>query len=288
MSIRAARRLSHAHLAPQARLDRRLVRRRRPATTVDPVSPGRPAATGRGLPQAELARLTRAAAKGDRAAREHIVASNLNLVRHVVRRYRSMGHDADELFQVGCVGLLKAVDRFDPARGTRFSTYAVPLILGEIQRHLRDLAPAGLGRGAHRLARAARTKEEALAKDLERAPTAGEVAEALGVSIAELGAALEAARRPVSLDEQATDAAGERPALYQRLAAGDGQEWDRAALRLLVEQLPDRQKQVIILRYFRDRSQTDVGALLGLSQPQISRLEKRALEILRRQWTGPG
>jgi len=288
MIARSGRRLSQARSRSTARPGgRRVPRRRRPVTVPQSPRQGQ-APTGRGLPPADLVRLSRAAAGGDRAARERIVSANLNLVRHVVRRYRSMGADGEELFQVGCLGLLKAVDRFDPARGTRFSTYAVPLILGEIQRHLRDLAPAGLGRGAHRLARAARHKEEALANDLQRTPTAAEVAQGLGVSVAELGAALEAARRPASLDEQATDATGERPALYQRLAAGDGREWDQAALRTLVERLPDRQRQVILLRYFRDRSQAEVGTLLHLSQPQISRLEKRALQALRHAWTGTG
>lgn len=266
------------HAAPRLRANRRVPRRRD-----DPPEHG---GSGRGLPPAELRRLSQAAARGDRAARERIVAANLNLVRHVIRRYRAMGQDSEELFQVGCVGLLKAVDRFDPTRGTRFSTYAVPLILGEIQRHLRDSAPAGLGRGAHRLARAARATEEALTKRLERVPTAAEVAAELGVSVAELGAAIEAAHRPVSLDAPAADAGeGEGRGLYARLASSTGgQEWDRALLRTLVGQLPPRERQVVMLRYFRDRSQSEVGTLLGLSQPQISRLEKRALERLRRQW----
>jgi len=277
------RHLIGARLAPGTRRAERRVPCRRPRS--GDASPAESADTGRGLPAAELRRLSQAAAAGDRAARDRIVAANLNLVRHVARRYRAMGHDAEELFQVGCVGLIKAADRFDPGRGTRFSTYAVPLILGEIQRYLRDTAPAGLGRGAHRLARAARAQEEAMTKELERTPTAAEVAAALGVSVADMSAAIEAAHRPMSLDEQPVDAAGERRGLYERLAAGGGQEWDQAVLRALVERLPARERQVVILRYFRDRSQSEVGMLLGLSQPQISRLEKRALQRLRRQWT---
>ncbi len=278
MSVRTHRPLLRAHLAPGASHTPRRLRRHASAAP-------EAAEPGRGLPQTELLQLAQAVAAGDREARERIVAANLNLVRHVVRRYRAMGHDAEELFQVGCVGLIKAVDRFDTGRGTRFSTYAVPLILGEIQRHLRDSAPAGLGRGAYRLARSARAKEEALTRELQRIPTAAEVAGALGISVADLSAALEAAHRPVSLDEQPVDASGERPGLYERLGAGTGQEWDRALLRTLVERLPDRERQVVILRYFRDRSQSEVGVLLGLSQPQISRMEKRALQRLRRQWT---
>lgn len=240
-----------------------------------------------GLPPRELARLCRAVARGDMRARDRVVAANLNLVRHVVRRYRAMGHDTEELFQVGCVGLIKAVDRFDPERGTRFSTYAVPLILGEIQRHLRDAAPAGLGRGAHRLAQAAWAAQERLTKELHRSPTATEVAGALGVSGAELAAALEAARRPASLDEVGTGPEGERRPLHERLASPQGMaEWDHALLRALMARLPGRQREVLLLRYFRDRSQSEVGTLLGLSQPQISRLEKRALQALRQEWEG--
>ena len=253
---------------------RRHVRRRRARSTGSAV-----------LSPPEVRRLARAAAGGDRHARERLVTSNLNLVRHVVRRYRLTGQDPDELFQVGCVGLVKAVDRFDPDRGTRFSTYAVPLILGEIQRYLRDAAPPGLGRGAYRLAQQARATEDRLAAESGRLPTAGEVAQALGVSSGELALALEAARRPASLDEIVPgDDGGGRP-LHERLAAGGLEGWEQAMLRTLVARLPPRQRQVLVLRYFRDRSQAEVGALLGLSQPQISRLEKRALETLRGQWT---
>ena len=212
--------------------------------------------------------------------------ANLNLVRHVARRYAGMGLDEEDLFQVGCIGLLKAVDRFDPARGTRFSTYAVPLILGEIQRYLRDSAPAGLGRGAHRLASLARAAEERLARERGRAPTAAEVAAAVGVDPGELALALEAARRPASLDEAPPGGdEGARP-LGERLAAPGGLDVDAATLRALLLRLPPRQRRIVELRYFRDRSQAEVGALLGLSQPQISRLERQALDRLRAAWAG--
>jgi RNA polymerase sporulation-specific sigma factor len=257
----------------------RLPRARRTAPAA-----GAPAAGG--LPSGELARLCRAAARGDRAARERIVAANLGLVRHVVRRFRAMGlAEEEELFQVGVLGLLKAVDRFDPERGTRLSTYAVPLILGEIQRYLRDVAPAGPGRGAQRLAQAARAAEERLAQQLRRPPTVAEVAAELGVSAGELAAALEAARRPASLDEVAPSPEGEGRPLHERLPAPGG-EWDRALVRVLLARLPPRERQILVLRYYRDLSQAEVGALLGLSQPQVSRVEQRALQALRRAWLG--
>ncbi len=222
------------------------------------------------------------------------VTANLRLVHHVLRRYRGlggMGVDLDELYQVGCIGLVKAARRFDPGRGLRFSTYAVPLILGEIQRHLRDTAPAGVGRGAYRLAQAARVAEERLAHAWRRTPTAVEVARELGVPIGDLAVALEASRRPVSLDAPAGGAGSDAgPSLHERLTRKNAaaSETDAALLRALVARLPARECAVLTLRFFRDRSQAEVGALLGLSQPQISRLEKRALARLRGAWEGEG
>ncbi len=253
---------------------RRVTRRRRPVAK----RPGT-------LRQAEMVRLFRLVAAGDAAARERLITSNLNLVRHVVHRYRFTGQEFEELFQVGCVGLVKAVDRFDLERGTRFSTYAVPLILGEVQRHLRDQAPPGLGRGALALAQRARRAEDALSAEFGRAATADEVAAKLGVSMGDLALALEAGRRPASLDEGAGSAEGHP--WHERLAAPGVAAADTALLRTLLGRLEPRERMVLVLRYFRDRSQAEVGALLGLSQPQVSRVEKRALQALRQLWQGP-
>jgi RNA polymerase sporulation-specific sigma factor len=240
-------------------------------------------AAGRPTPDRLLWARARA---GDAAAREALITRNLNLVRHVVRRYAGMGTDLEDLFQVGCVGLIKAVDRFEPERGHRFSTYAVPVILGEIQRYLRDAAPAGAGRGALRLAQAARRAEERLLA-LGRVPTVQDVAAALGVSPGELALALEAARRPASLDAADPREGGDRP-LLERIGGDPRDEEDRVALRRLLATLPPRERQVLLLRYYLDRSQAEVGRALGLSQPQISRLEQRALRALRAGWGAPG
>jgi RNA polymerase sporulation-specific sigma factor len=279
----AARPPRPLHLAPGTTLDARAGRRRirRPGGAARGGAPADGGPPGPGLDE----RFARAAG-GDGRAREALIAANLNLVHHVVRRYRTMGHDAEDLFQVGCVGLVKAVDRFDPRRGFRFSTYAVPLILGEIQRYLRDEAPAGVGRGALRLAQAARRVETHLAATLLRQPTVGEVARALGVSSGELAAALEAARRPASLDQGG--AAGEDRPLLARIAGAVGEDGDRLALRQLLAALPLRLRQVLVLRFYLDRSQAEVGAAMGLSQPQVSRLEQQALAALRAAWRGEG
>jgi RNA polymerase sporulation-specific sigma factor len=192
---------------------------------------------------------------------------HLGLVRHVARRFAAAGLDAEELFQVGCVGLVKAAARFDPSLGAAFSTYAVPVILGEIQRHLRDQGPLAMGREAKRLARRAMEEQAALRQRLGREPTVGEVAAAVGAEPQELAAALEGIRPPAPLDEAQ--------------AAPGADLWDRVELRLLLSRLPERQRRVIALRFFAGRTQAEVGRALGISQAQVSRLEGRALKALR-------
>lgn len=193
---------------------------------------------------------------------------HLGLVHHVVRRFAAAGLDAEELFQVGCLGLVKAARRFDPAFGTAFSSYAVPFVLGEMQRYLRDQGPLAMGLEAKRLAVGARPAEEALRQRLGRQPTVAEVAAELHVSPQDLGAALEGIRPPAALDEAAS------------VAASD--PWERVELRALLARLPEVQRRVLALRYFAARTQTEVGRALGISQVQVSRLERRALEALRR------
>lgn len=194
-------------------------------------------------------------------------AEHLGLVRHVVRRFAAAGLDAEELFQVGCVGLVKAARRFDPAFGTAFSTYAVPAVLGEIQRYLRDQGPISMGREAKRLARRANETAAGLRQSLGREPTVAEVAADLAVEPQELAAALEGVRPPAPLDEA------------ERAPGAD--LWDRVELRLLLGRLPERQRRVIVLRYFAGWTQAEVGRALGVSQVQVSRLERRALAALR-------
>lgn len=221
-------------------------------------------------------RLLARAREGDTAAREAAVEAHLNLVRHLIRRFPAIGLSEDDLFQIGCVGLVKAIDRFDPAADVRFSTYAVPLILGELKAFFRDHGPVKMGRSARQLAGKARRKEAEMRARLGREPSVGEVAAALDVDAADLVAVLDAAATPASL--QAT--VGEGPSMEESL--GVETHWEESViLRNAVTGLPSLQRRLIELRYFLDRTQEETGRLLGISQVQVSRLENKALVQLR-------
>lgn len=202
------------------------------------------------------------------AAEDH-----LNLVRHVARRFAAAGHEFEDLFQIGCLGLCKAAERFDPQRGVAFSSFAVPYILGEIRQFLRDDGPLKVGREVRRLGLRAREAAAELAQALGRDPFVAEVAEHLGIDTADVAAALDAQVTPLSLDapmsEPTLDVAAPTP-------------WqDQVHLRLALERLPDTQRQVLWHRFFLDRTQAQTGEALRVSQVQVSRLERRALLALR-------
>lgn len=207
---------------------------------------------------------------------------NLPLVKHLAARFATPGLDLEDLVQVGSIGLIKAVERFEPERGLRFSTYAVPVILGEIRRYLRDEAgTVKVTRGGQELARAARRERTRLAQELGREPTARELAAALGTEPAEVLAALEATRPPASVFQQMGD--DEDPGqLLDLLSDEDGEiAFRRALIANLLERLEPRLRRILLLRYFADRTQTEIAEEVGLSQGQVSRLERQALERLR-------
>ena len=239
----------------------------------------------RGWPDHVVRELVGQAQAGDKAARDRLVEANLRLVRSLVTRFASTSADLDDLFQLGCIGLLKAVDRFDLAYEVRFSTYAVPLILGEIRRHLRDDGPMRVSRSLKQLAQQARRAREKLAGTLGREPTITEVAAECGVSAEEVVEALDGARPPASIHQTIHEGDGDPIYLLDQLASEEGQregQWlDRVALREGLSQLPEREQAVIMLRFFRDKTQAEVASILGCSQVQVSRLERRALEQIR-------
>ena len=227
-------------------------------------------------------RLLAAALAGDPRAEEELVKANAGLVRSVAARFSDRGYDREELFDVGQIGLLKAVRTYDPARGCAFSTYAVPLIFGEIRRFLRDDGPIKVSREKKRLA-------AALSAERERAAANGEdlrlseLAEKVGVTPEEAADALDAVSPVRSLSEYAYRDEG--PTLGETIAdEGENERvFDRIALALAVAKLPALRKKIVLLRYYRDLSQQKVADLLGLTQVKVSREEKRAIAFLREE-----
>lgn len=225
---------------------------------------------------------------GDQDARAELVESNLRLVRSIVARFGTREHE--DLFQLGCIGLLKAVDRFDLSYPVRFSTYAVPMILGEVRRHLRDDGPMRVSRTLKSLAQSAHRTQEALAKELGRDPSVAEVAAALQAPVDAVVAALDSSRPLASIQEPIYAGDGDPIHLGDQLHDGSTGEplWlNRVALRDGMALLEERERTILLLRYFRDRTQVEVARLLGISQVQVSRLERRALAQIRTYLLGP-
>ncbi len=227
----------------------------------------------------ELFAAIAAAQTGDRAAMERLVEENTGLIWSVARRYFGRGAEPDDLFQLGCVGFLKAVEGFDPAFGTQFSTYAVPKIAGEIRRFLRDDGPIKVSRTyKERALRIARARETLTAR-LGEEPTLTQLARELDLPPEEIAQAELAAAEPESIQRPT----GEDGLCLEQVLADPGQEdlFERLALRQALEQLAPKERRVILLRYFHGLTQQRIADLLGVSQVQVSRMEKRALGHLR-------
>lgn len=240
----------------------------------------------RGWPDEIVRDLIRRARNGDEEARAEVIQANLRLVRSLVQRFAATGHDPDDLFQLGCIGLVKAVDRFDLLYDVRFSTYAVPLILGEIRRYLRDDGPMRVSRSLKALAHQARRTAEKLRGDMGREPSIMEIAREMQVEPDEVIAALDGVRAPASIYQTIHEGDGDPIFLLDKLSQDEGgveSNWlDRVALRDGLARLEGRERTVLMLRFFRDMTQTQVAQILGVSQVQVSRLERRALEQIRR------
>jgi len=227
----------------------------------------------------ELFAAIAAAQTGDRAAMERLVEENTGLIWSVARRYFGRGAEPDDLFQLGCVGFLKAVEGFDTAFGTQFSTYAVPKIAGEIRRFLRDDGPIKVSRTyKERAVRIARARETLTAR-LGEEPTLTQLAAELDLPPEEIAQAELAAAEPESIQRPT----GEDGLCLEQVLADPGQEdlFERLALRQALEQLAPKERRVILLRYFHGLTQQRIADLLGVSQVQVSRMEKRALGHLR-------
>ena len=228
--------------------------------------------------------LLEAAREGDAAACEQVLLENNGLIWSVVRRYYGRGVEPDDLYQLGCLGFLKAVRGFDPGFGTQFSTYAVPKIAGEIRRFLRDDGPVKVSRGLKERGTAIRAARGRLSAQLGREPTLSELAEDTGLTPEDIAAAETAIEPVVSLQAE-TGADG--LTLEGMLTTGNEEEGmvERLTLQTALAGLPDRERQVLLLRYYRGMTQMDTARVLGVSQVQVSRLERRALDKLRRELT---
>ncbi len=229
----------------------------------------------------QKALLSRAAA-GDEDAVNELVQKNLGLVHSVVKKFSNSPYEAEDLFQIGCMGLLKAIHKFDLSYDVRFSTYAVPMILGEIKRFLRDDGPVKVSRGLKELAIKAKSISELLQKQTGTAPGIEELASMLGRSAEEVVLALDAAVPPESLYGSGEEDGG--VSAIDKIAqkgGGEGELVDKIALREVIGKLKARERQIIIFRYFQNKTQSEVAKILGISQVQVSRLEKKILEQMR-------
>ncbi len=221
---------------------------------------------------------------GSRDAKELLIEKNLNLVRSIVHRFTGRGYEWDDLFQIGCIGLIKAIERFDPAFGVKFSTYAVPMIIGEIRRFIRDDSPVKVSRPLKELAYKVHRAQEKLQGSLGREPTIGEVAEELALSPQDIAEALEAVQPPASLYDQTFFEDGDPLHRMDQIGYDPGHDVaaiDNLALRETLSRLPPRERLVIQLRFFEDKTQSEIARLIGLSQVQVSRIEKQALRLIK-------
>ena len=225
---------------------------------------------------------------GDRAAREEFIRGNLRLVLSVVQRFNNRGENVDDLFQVGCIGLIKALDNFDVTQNVRFSTYAVPMIIGEIRRYLRDNNPIRVSRSLRDTAYKALQARDRLMISLNREPTIAEMAQELGVPQEDVVFALEAIQDPISLFEPVYNDSGD--ALYIMDQVKDDKHLDESwlekiAIKEAMRRLNDREKKILRLRFFEGLTQMEVAGEIGISQAQVSRLEKNALLHMRKYVT---
>lgn len=236
------------------------------------------------LTAAEKEELIRKVKEGDARAREKYINGNLRLVLSVVQRFSGSGENLDDLFQIGCVGLIKAIDNFDLGQNVKFSTYAVPMIIGEIRRFLRDNSQIRVSRSLRDTAYKAIYAKEKLMKERQKEPTINEIASEIGVDKEDIVYALDAIQSPVSLYEPVYSDGGDTLYVMDQISDSKNVEenWvSNLALRDAMSRLTDREKEIIRLRFFSGKTQMEVADEIHISQAQVSRLEKNALKSMR-------
>ena len=237
------------------------------------------------LTEAEKRELLARVRTGDAAARERMVEGNLRLVLSVVQRFAQRGENLDDLFQVGCIGLIKAIDHFDPAQPVRFSTYGVPMIIGEIRRFLRDNNALRVSRSLRDTAYRVLQVRERLIAENQREPTVEQIAKELELPREDVVFAMDAIADPVSLYDPIYDSGGDAICVMDQVSdtKNTDERWtERIALKDALKQLTPRERHILSLRFYEGKTQMEVSSEIGISQAQVSRLEKGAINTIRK------
>ena len=237
------------------------------------------------LTQVEMDALLRRAKEGDKRAREELIEGNLRLVLSVIQRFDRRGESPDDLFQVGCIGLIKAISNFDPTKNVRFSTYGVPMIAGEVRRYLRDNSAIRVSRSIRDVAYKVLQCKEAMTAELGREPTLEEISRVLEIPQEEVSQALDAVCAPVSLHDPVYSDGGDPLTVMDQVRDVKNTEtaWmEHITLQNAFRTLSPREKQILSLRFYDGKTQMEVAGSLGISQAQVSRLEKGAIAAMRK------
>jgi len=237
------------------------------------------------LSPVEMDMLLRRAKEGDTAAREKLIEGNLRLVLSVIQRFDKRGENPDDLFQVGCIGLIKAISNFDPDKQVRFSTYGVPMIAGEVRRYLRDNSAIRVSRSIRDIAYKVLQCKEARTAQMGREPTLEEISKELDIPVEEVSQALDAVCAPVSLYDPVYADGGDPLTVMDQVRDTKNTEdgWmEHITLQNAFRNLNDREKQILSLRFYDGKTQMEVACALGISQAQVSRLEKGAIGAMRK------
>jgi RNA polymerase sporulation-specific sigma factor len=240
------------------------------------------------LSHAETLQLIKKAQQGDREAQSLLLKNNVGLIKSIVKRFLNRGYEYEDLFQLGSIGLLKAIKNFDAEYRVRFSTYAVPMIAGEIKRFLRDDGIVKVSRSLKELNSKIRQAKDRLIRDNGREPTLSEISEELGIPPEDIVMAVDAASTPEYLYDTIHRDDGSPIFLIDKVATEEDKSdemLDRLTLKEMIHKLKPRERQIIMMRYFQDRTQTQIAQKLGISQVQVSRIEKRILDKMRQSMT---
>lgn len=231
----------------------------------------------------ETARYVKLAKEGSSDAKERLIQGNFPLIKSIVKNYQNKGVDYDDLYQIGCVGFLKAINNFDEKFDVKFSTYAVPMIAGEIKRFLRDDGNIKISRAIKTLWLKIKTYVDSYEKLCNKTPTIEEISQALSVTAEEVIYAMDASKQVISLDAQVDDSSSNSQSVLDRVQEDDKSELllDKLLLKNAISELPEREKKIILLRYYRGKTQSEVALMFGVSQVQISRIETKIIEKLK-------